>query len=360
VDEFFRTLSFELDYIVEANNMSKIAENMATLPEIVVPRVYKSLSTEKVLTLEKLEGIRVNDLKTLENAGIDRKKIVEVGARAFFKGVMVDGLFHGDLHGGNLFILSGNRLGIIDFGIVGRLSQKSRDQLASMVVSLITEDYENLCYEYAELGAAPASLDFEGFQREVRNTLSPYMGLSLADLNIGRVLIEATKIATKYKIQVPGDWMLVFKAILTIEGMGRTLDPEFDLLSMGEDLVKDLVKSQYSVPRLSKELVWVTKDMVALLKILPRQIRWMFRKFNSNDFAIEIKSPDFQQIRGQLDLNGRRMSLSILISGLFIASSIALNQTSQMSLDSYPLAAIVYFSGGCIFLIVLLTKSLKK
>jgi ubiquinone biosynthesis protein len=173
VEEFFKTLAFELDFVVEANNIKKIADNTVDVPEVVLPKVYKSLSTHKILTLEKFDGIRVNDLKALDAAGIDRKKIVELGARTFFKWVMIDGLFHGDLHGGNLFILPGNRLGIIDFGIVGRLSQKARDQLANMVMALLTEDYENLCYEYAELGGAEASIDFEGFQREVRNTLSP-------------------------------------------------------------------------------------------------------------------------------------------------------------------------------------------
>lgn len=356
VNEFFRTLSYELDFVVEASNMTKMAENMASIPEIVIPKVYRALSTDRILTLELLEGIRVNDLKGLDAAGIDRKRVVEIGARAFFKSVMIDGLFHGDLHGGNLFILPGNRLGIIDFGMVGRLSQKSRDQLASMVMALLTEDYEMLCYQYAELGAAGPSIDFDGFQREVRNTLAPYMGLSLADLNAGKILIEATKIATRYNIQVPGDWMMVFKAILTIEGMGRTLDPEFDLLSMGQDLVKDLVKNQYSVQRLSKDLLWVAKDAAALLQVLPRQIRWMFRKFNSNDFAIEIKSPELDGIRRQLDANGRRMSLSVLASGLFVASSIALQHSGGRMVGEYPLLSVVYLAVGAVFLLVLLLK----
>ncbi len=360
VDEFFRTLSFELDFVVEANNMTKIAENCSSIPEIVIPKVYKTLSTQKIITLEKLEGIRVNDIKALDLAGIDRKKIVEIGAKSFFRSVMIDGLFHGDLHGGNLFILPDNRLGIIDFGIVGRLSQKSRDQLASMVMSLLTEDYENLCYEYAELGASAVSIDFEGFQREVRNALSPYMGLSLADVNVGKILIEATQIATKFNIKVPGDWMIVFKAILTLEGMGRTLDPDFDLLSMGRDLVKELVKNQYSVQRLTKEFMWVAKDIATLMKVLPRQLRWMFRKLNSNDFAFEIKSPDFQQIRHQLDLNGRRQSLSILIAGLFIASSIALQYSSGQFLGGYPFFSIVYFGLGVFLLVIFLLVFKKK
>jgi ubiquinone biosynthesis protein len=353
VNEFFRTLSYELDFKVEANNMLKMAENMSSIPEIVIPRVYKNLSTQKILTLERLDGIRVNDIKAMDAAGIDRKHVVAVGARAFFKSVMIDGLFHGDLHGGNLFVLPGSRLGIIDFGIVGRLSEKSRDQLANMVMALVSEDYETLCYYYAELGAADTSLDFESFQREVRNTLSPYMGLSLNELNVGKILIEATKIATKYNIKIPGDWMIVFKAILTIEGMGRTLDPEFDLLSAGKDLVKELVKNQYSMQRLTKDFLWVAKDISALLQVLPRQIRWMFRKLASNDFAIEIKSPELAEIREQLDTNSRRISASIVVAGLFIASSLALQHASGHTVWNYPLIAVIYFGVGCYFLIKL-------
>jgi ubiquinone biosynthesis protein len=272
---------------------------------------------------------------------------------------MIDGIFHGDLHGGNLFILPGNRLGIIDFGIVGRLSEKSRDQLASMVMSLLTEDYENLCYEYAELGGAGASIDFDGFQREVRNTLSPYMGLSLSELNLGRVLIEATKIATRYEVKVPGDWMIVFKAILTIEGMGRTLDPNFDLLAMGEGLVKDLVKKQYSMQRFSKDALFIAKDVLSLLQVLPRQIRWMLRKFNSNDFAFEIKSPDLQDLRVQMDRNARRMSYGIVAAGLFISASIALQKDNSDTIAGYPVFFVVFGVVATVLTLAMLFRPFK-
>ncbi|MFZ9596580.1 MAG: ABC1 kinase family protein [Bdellovibrionia bacterium] len=360
VDEFFRTLEFELDFVVEANNIAKISENMAFMPEVVLPKVYRPLSTHKILTQEKLEGIRVTDIKALDQAQINRKALVEIGAKAFFKSVMIDGLFHGDLHAGNLFALPGNRLGIIDFGIVGRLSQKSRDQLASMVMALLTEDYENLCYEYAELGSPESPIDFDAFQREVRNALSPYLGLPLSDINVGKVLIEATKIATRHQIKVPGDWMLVFKAILTIEGMGRTLDPSFDLLSMGQELVKDLVKNQYSMQRLTKDMLWVAKDFLVLFKILPRQLRWMFRKFNSNDFAIEVKSPDFERLRRQQEKSSTQLSLSILVAGLFMASSHSMSDSTQPLILGYPGLAVVFLGLGFFFLIVMIFNFFKK
>lgn len=359
VAEFFNTLSYELDYVVELNNLNKMSENMKSFPEIVIPQAYRSYSSHKVLTLEKFEGIRLNDPKALDVAGIDRKKLVETGAKAFFKSVMIDGIFHGDLHGGNLFILPGNKLGIIDFGIVGRLSEKARDQLANMVVALLAEDYEKLCYQYAELGGTGPGIDFDGFQREVRNALSPYMGLPLSEVNMGKILIEATKIATQYQIKVPGDWMIVFKAILTMEGMGRTLDPSFDLMSIGRDLAKDLLKNEYSFDKLSREFAWVSKDFLNLLQNLPRQIRWMFRKFNSNDFAFEIKSPDLQEVSEKIDVHGRRLSSSIMIAGFFIAGSLSLEHSSGHMIWDLPLVSVLLYGAGSLFTINIIFKRRK-
>ncbi|HAR44074.1 MAG TPA: hypothetical protein DCS07_15815, partial [Bdellovibrionales bacterium] len=368
VDEFFRTLTSELDFKIEANNMVRVAENLKGFPEIVIPKVYRQFSTVKILTLEKLDGIPANDLAAIERANVDKKLLVEVGARAFVKSVMIDGLFHGDMHGGNLLIIPGTdpetgapkgKLGIIDFGIVGRLSQRSRDQLANMVMALISEDFENLCYIYAELGAADPSINFEGFQREVRNNIAPLMGLTLGEINVGQVLSESTRIAAKYNIQIPGEWMIVFKAILTMESLGRTLDPEFDLLRLGQDIAKELVANQYSMQRLSKDLLWVAKDMASLLQVVPRQIRWMFRKFNSNDFAFEIKSPDLEAIRGEIDQHGRRTSLSVITAGLFMAGAIGLQYSGSHTLFSYPFFSIIFFAAGFLFLITLLLKSFR-
>lgn len=338
VDEFFRTLSFELDYLVEANNTRKMAANLEEIEEIVIPKVFDELTTSRVLTTQRIDGIRVNDVKALDAAGIDKRAIVRLGARAFFKTVMIDGLFHGDLHGGNLFVMPGNRIAIIDFGIVGRLSDRSRAQLATMVMAILAEDYETLCYEYAELGQASTSIDFDGFEREIRSTISPYIGLSIQDVNTGKVLIEATKVATKYQIKVPGDWMIVFKAILTMEGMGRTLDPEFDLIEQGRELIQDLVRNQYSPQRVSKELIWLGKDLASLLRVLPRYLRWMFKKFTSNDFAFEVRIQEIQEIRQEMGTTRRKTVRAIVAAALILASAL----TVSMPADTLILGLPVY------------------
>lgn len=353
-EEFFRTLAQELDFRVEANNMAKISDNFKNMPEIVVPKIYRELSGERLLVQEKLEGVRVTDPAAMDAAGIDRTAVVQTGARAFFHSVMIHRLFHADLHAGNLFVLPGNRLGIIDFGIVGRLSERARDQLATMLTALLTEDFETLCYTYAELGGSDTSVDFEAFQRELRNTISPYMGLTLSEVNSGRLMMEATRVAAKFSIRIPGEWMQVFKALITTEGMGRALDPRFDMLSIGRDLIRDLAKEQYSLGRIAREGAWIGREAITLARVLPRQIRWMFRKFNRDDFAFEFKSADVQELGRRLDHVGKRTALSVMGAGSLITAAIAMQTSSgigETQVLGYPLSAAIAFTLGLLILL---------
>lgn len=346
VEEFFLTLRYELDFLVEANNMQKIAENLAEFKEIRIPKVYRQFSTKRLLTLERFDGIRLNDTEALNRSGVDKKRLAEVGAKAFLKAVMIDGLFHGDLHGGNLFVLrgeEGDQLGIIDFGIVGRLSQRARNQFANMILAIFAEDFESLAYDYAELGAAPPSVDFEAFQRDLRNAVAPYMGLNISEVNSGKVLVEATKIATKYEIRVPGEWMIVFKAILTMEGMGRSLDPEFDILGLGQDFITDLIKVRYSPQKIGKEFWFIAKEFGQLFQALPRHLRWMLRKFNRNDFALEVKIKDLPEILKRQESNSRRIAAAIVVMGSLIAGSIAMTLSGVHLWFGYPVPAILLF-----------------
>lgn len=351
VEEFFKSLQLELDYKIEANNIAKITKNLAFIEDIVIPKVYRELSTHKVLVMEKLNGIKLNDKEAVLNSGLDLKKIAEIGARGFLYSILKFGFFHGDLHGGNLFILPGNKLGIIDFGIVGKLSDKSRDQLAIMVWSLIQEDYETLCYTYAELGSADTSIEFDDFQREVRSVLSPYLGLSLDEVNTGKVLIEATKVAAKYQIRVPGDWMLVFRAILTTEGMGRLLDPKFDMISLGETLIKDIVSVQFSGTRVLKETIKISRELFSLFEVLPRNIRWGLRKLARNDYAIEIKSPDQAKVARQIELGSKRISRSLLAMACLLAGAIIVH-SGQGHVFTLPFSLGEASTFGSIFLVM--------
>jgi ubiquinone biosynthesis protein len=164
------------------------------------------------------------------------------------------------------------------------------------------------------------------------------------------VLIEATKVAAKYNIRVPGDWMLVFRAILTMEGMGRLLDPKFDLIAMGESLIVDLVKIQLSPTRLKGEAWKISKDLISLLEVLPRNLRWAIRRFAKNDYALEIRSPEVLKLSQQVDRGSRRLARALAGSGLLITGAMLFQSEKAYQWEDYPVMGLAFLAVGVFFI----------
>jgi len=327
VEEFFLAMSLELDFILEANNMLKSRENLKALHDVYVPKVFLEFCTQKVLVVEKLEGLKLDGIAALQARGVDCKVLAETAAKAFLKTALEDGFFHGDLHMGNLFALDPSpesegraRLGMIDFGIMGYLTPRARESLLRILVALSEENFETLCLEYAELGASRGSTDFDAFQRQVHASVAPYLGLPLAQMNVGKILIEATTVAARHQIRIPREWMLIFKAIYTLEGTCQKLDPTFNPMPLLESYVEPLLKPQLNWSQFSKDMLLGSRDVQYVAQMLPRQLHWFFKRLASNGYAIEIKDATAELTRAQSEKNFRRISLAITGgSGLFAA-----------------------------------------
>ncbi len=324
VEEFFRTILFETDFRVEANNIRRIRTNLAVMPRVAVPEVYLQHSTSKMLVMERFEGIRFSDREAVIAKGLNPLDIVNLGSDVFFHMVMNDGIFHGDLHAGNLFILPDGRIGLIDFGIVGRLSRRVRDSIVSMFIALVDEDYETLANEYVNLCQGTGETDVAALQKDLMDTIGPYVGMNLGDINIGKILLQSTGTAVKHKLVVPRELMLLFKAILTIEALGRKLEPNFDILQVGTRLARSLIASRYRPDRLAQDLLVVGRDFQGLLETAPRLVRRFLRIWSQNKFAFEIKSEELSLIRHSLDAQSRSHVLNNLAFG-FVLIAIALS-----------------------------------
>ncbi|NBW97993.1 AarF/ABC1/UbiB kinase family protein [bacterium] len=324
VEEFFHTILFELDFRVEANNIRKIKGQLSNLTQVAIPEVFTQYSSQKVLVLEKFEGIRFSDRERIIDEGIDPKKIIETGADAFFQMVMRNGLFHGDLHAGNLFVLTDGRIGIIDFGIVGRLSRRVQDSIISMFIAIMDEDYETLATEYVTLCSPAGDTDISLLQKDLMDTISPYIGLVLGEVNVGKLLLQSTSIAAKHQLKVPRELMLLFKAIMTIDGLAKKLDPDFDILQLGNKLAKEVVTARYSKERISKDLMILARDLQDTLETSPKLLKRFLRKWAQNNFAIETKSKDAALIPHAIHQFTyywvlTAFSLSLLVVGVYAA-----------------------------------------
>ena len=296
VEEFFQSILYELDFRVESNNIRKIKYNLRELEKISIPKVYEAFSSSKVLILERFEGIRFSDREAILKAGIDPKSIVEIGADAFFHMVMHDGIFHGDLHPGNLFVLPDGKIGIIDFGIVGRLGKRVKDSIITMFIAIIDEDYESLASEYLVLCSPTGETDINILQKDLMDTLSPYVGMSLGEVNAGKLLLRSTHIAAQHHLKVPRELMLLFRAIMTIDGLGKKLDPNFDVLQLGNRLAKQVVSSRYSRERLTHDLIILGRDLQDTLETFPRLLKRFLRVWSHNHFALELKSKELSAL----------------------------------------------------------------
>ncbi|HVK61269.1 MAG TPA: AarF/ABC1/UbiB kinase family protein [Bdellovibrionales bacterium] len=343
VDELFRTLELETNFIVEANNIRRFVDNFRDDPTIKIPEVYFQYSGRRVLVLEMLEGIPLSQKHALAQEGIDRQTVMRVGLKAYFKQVFKDGVFHGDLHAGNIFILPDNRIGMVDFGIVGRLNRRTQDAIANMFVSLYQEDYERLAYEYVEVSPYNEFVDVDHFAKDLQNLLAPYFGLTLKNVDLGRLLLDSTAVAAKHRLVLPSELMLFFKSIVTVEGMGRFIAPDFNLLDYAMEFAAELVRTKYSPDRVKEDLFILGRDSSALFKALPRQLRQFTRKVGHPDFAFRHRIADTEEIKRTVERSSNILFLGMIISALILSASWTMSLSNQPWFLGIPAVSALLF-----------------
>ncbi len=343
VDEFFKTLELETNFIIEANNIRRVSENFRNESSIKIPQVYLECSTRRILVLEALQGIPLSNRAALLQEGIDREKFMNEGLRCYLKMVFKDGLFHGDLHAGNLFVMADGRIGLIDFGIVGRLNRKSQNTIANMFVALYTEDYERMAYEYVELAPFNDRVDLDRFAKDLRDLLAPYFGLSTKNVDFGKLLMESTAIAARYHLVMPSELMLFFKSIVTVEGMGRLVLKDFDFLAQAMAFASELVKTRYEPERVKEDLLYLARDSASLLAILPKQLKQMVRKINHPDFSLKHKIHGVDELKRSVETGSNIIFLGFVIGSLILSASILQIVDKEPKLLNLPfMSAISY------------------
>lgn len=352
VEEFFQSISYELDFRVEMNNIRKIAKNLSGFKRVAIPKVHSEWSTARVLVLERFEGVRFSDREAIVAASLSPSELIEVGCDVFFHMVLQDGVFHGDLHAGNLFVLPDGRIGIIDFGIVGRLSKRIKESVMTMFISIMDEDYESLASEYVYISQMTGDCDLNQMQKDLMDLIAPYIGMSLGEVNIGQILLRSTAVAARHNLRVPRELMLLFKAIVTIEGLGKRLDPQFDLLQVGTRLARQALAMRYSREQILKDLVVVGRDVQYLVETGPRLLKRFLRKWSQDGFSIETRSEDTAALARSV----RRLSRTLALCGLGTAAFAG--GITFVALDKAPLVwgnsalgLLCLAAGAAVFLI---------
>lgn len=252
VREFEKSLMRELDFSVESKNSERIAENLKHIPFVKIPKVYWEWTCEDLNVQEYVRGISAKNTKELDSAGLDRKLLATRGAKIVWQMMLVDGFFHADPHPGNFLILPRNRIAMLDFGMVGKLSQGRREQLMRLTRSIVLQDTGSVASVLLEW--ADGSVEFDAIQGEAEDFIQQYYGVPLSQIDIPQIIVDATDILRNFNIALPPDIALFSKACLTLEGFGRLLNPDFDLMKEAEPLIKQWGKDHYNPITLAKRL----------------------------------------------------------------------------------------------------------
>lgn len=327
VSEFFRTLELETNFIVEANNLRRFSQNFSSTDHpgnaaVKIPQVHMELSTEKVLVMEALSGIPLSNDLSLKQPGVHPHEILRIGLRTYLKMVFIDGFFHGDLHAGNVFVLPDNRIGLIDFGVVGRLNPKTQTAIANMLMALAKEDYDRLALEYVDLAPFTDRVNVELFARELRELIAPFFGLTLKNFNAGKVLMSSASIAARHHLTVPAELMIFFKSIVAIEGLGRRVDRDFDFLQASLEFAGEIVKHQLDPQRFLHDAGQLLRESGHLLNALPRQLSFFLRKMNSPDFAHRMEVPALDDLKKSIEVSFNLLFLGIIIAALILSGAV--------------------------------------
>ncbi len=318
VEDFAFILRNELDYRREGRNADRFRESFASEPTLYIPTVYWQFTTNRVLVLERLHGIKINNIAAIDEADYDRHRIALHSARIIVKEVLEDGFFHADPHPGNFVVMPDEVIGAMDFGMVGYLRKRDRLNLIRLYSVSVMLDADGVVDQLTRMGAAETDVDKPGLARAISRLLGKYNGMPLKDIRAGEVVEEIMPIAYRFHLSLPSDLWLLGKTLAMLEGTGLQLDPDFDIFTISEPFIKRLLAQQF-IPDHSwgQTVLGTTTSWLDFMTNLPITGNRLLQKAEEGSlFQLHLRDED--HILDRLDRMLTRVALSILIAGLII------------------------------------------
>lgn len=324
VDEFAATLRGELDYLLEGQNADRFRDNFEGDSRLRVPAIYWDYTTRRVLTMERLEGIKISDLAALEEAGIDRKALARRAAQIVLKMILEDGFFHADPHPGNFVVMEEEVIGLLDYGMAGRLDEATRDALLYLLLAIADQDLERVVDQLMILGVTGTTLQLERLRRDLGHLLSLYWGVPLREINVGHILETSMGVIRRHHLQLPTNLALLTKTMAMDEGLARTLDPDFSAAQVLRPYVSRLVWERYLPQHWGGRLFPTLLDLSRLAVTLPRRTERLLTRIERGNLSLNMHVQDTEHVLDVLNSMANRLILGMLASSFAVALALLL------------------------------------
>jgi len=336
VEELAYTLQCELDYTFEGRNADRLRYNLRHDPEVRIPRVYWELTTRRVITLEALEGPNLTDRDRLTAMGYDLSEVARDVVELYLKQVFRDGFFHADPHPANI-LLCGQQIGLVDFGMVGRLTPMLKERLGDLLLGLLDQDAEALTRVLLRMGAVEWRADTGPLQRDIHRLITRYYGLALGEVYLGEMLQQVLATAFRHRVQLPTDLVLLARMAIILEGVALRLDPDLVLVELARPLARRLIRERYSPQRLGSDLLHLALEGNRLAQDLPHQVETLLGQLESGGMTIGFVIRQLEDVIGKLDRIANRLAFSIIVAAITVASALLILGGVQAAVWRIPL-----------------------
>ncbi|MDO7906453.1 AarF/ABC1/UbiB kinase family protein [Paenibacillus sp. JX-17] len=348
VEELAKSLLQELDYSHEGRNSEKIAQQFTEDRKIVIPKIYWEHTSARVLTMEYVQGITLNQREELRRSGHDFKEIAERLVNSMLQQMFIGGFFHADPHPGNLMISKNGSLVYLDFGMAGRLSEEMKTHLSSLIISLMRRNTEGMIRAIQRLGLVPDDIDMSALRNDLERLRDEYGDVPFSQVSVASALNDLFSVAQKHNISISPDIVLLGKALLTMEGVIESLDPELSIISMAEPFGRKLLRERFSRSRIRGKLVGGAAELAETLLELPGQARHLASVISKGKLKVEVTVPELESLLRRLDQISNRLSFSIVLLafsiimvGLIIGSSLTHQSTMLWDIPVIEIGFVV-------------------
>ncbi|MFS8795916.1 AarF/ABC1/UbiB kinase family protein [Synechococcus sp. R70.1] len=325
-EECRRTLWEEVDYLNEGRNADTFRRNFRDMPQIAVPKVYWRYTSPRLLTLEYLPGIKINDYEALSTAGLDRKALARLGAEAYLRQLLKDGFFHADPHPGNIAVKPDGTLIFYDFGMMGRLRPGIKEKLADMLAAVVAKNADQVVALLVELGVLVPTADLAPVRRSVQYLLDHFLdkpfSSKLDEISVAAISEDLYELAYEQPFRFPATFTFVLRALTTLEGLGKGLDPEFNFIEVAKPFAEELMNSSH--PERETLLAQVSRQAVEFTSTslsLPRRLETALSKLEQGELRLRVRSSETERLLRQLNSTGWGTTYAVLFATFFLSAT---------------------------------------
>lgn len=360
VSEFSEILLGELNFHKEANTIERFSRFFSKKDYIHIPKIYKQYSTNRVLVMEYIEGIKISDIEALDRSGVDRKKVAQNATEIFLREIFEFGFFHADPHPGNIFILRDNTVAPVDFGITGYVDDEGVQIIGNILLGLMERDVDKIIRYLKRYNFITDETDERRLKIDLIDLMDSTWNVALSQIDVSRSIREIFTLTRRYRIQFPGEYFLIFKTLLEVDGVTRRLQPEYNITESIKPYMRRWFMDQYSPKKYIKDLVVLLDDLNYFLRYLPTEMGSIIKRIRYGKWKLPLVHENLEKAVSDIDRTGNRLSFSVIIASLLLSSAIIVQAKVGPFIRGYPVLGLAGFFTAAVMGIWLLFAIIRS